>query len=164
MPDWEGKLQLDKKRITALFLGISAVSGIVLFTIFVLPRSEPENQFILGLSTSRAFIAAIFLGLLLINIGAMLIIFPNLGIRQQELQHSLMNLILKHQTVIVVVLYAVIILTGAFLLLVFPPVIRPLSFLEPVSGRLSSFIGWIFLASLLCIILLRVVDAGALQN
>ena len=156
--------QMKKKQITALFLGISAIVGIILLVLFLFPRSEPGNQLILGLSASRVFIGVIFAGFLLINIVAMLLAAMNLGPWQKELEKNVTGFFLDKQTIVIMGLYAVLILSGAFLLLVIPPVIRPLAFLEQVSTRLSSFLGWIFFVSLLLIVLLRLIAAETLHN
>jgi hypothetical protein len=158
------KLQREKKRTAAFFLWTSVVAGIILFALFILPRSEPGNQLILGLSASRVFIAIIFLGLLSVNIGVALATTLETGPRQDEWKNKLSDLLARHQTLVMMSLYAVLILTGAFLLLIIPPVIRPLSFLESVSARLGSFIGWVFLASLLLFVMLRVIVPESLQN
>lgn len=155
---------MKKKQITALFLGISAIVGIILLVLFLFPRSEPGNQLILGLSASRVFIGVIFAGFLLINIVAMLLAAMNLGPWQKELEKNVTGFFLDKQTIVMMGLYAVLILSGAFLLLVIPPVIRPLAFLEQVSTRLSSFLGWIFFVSLLLIVLLRLIAAETLHN
>ena len=155
---------MKKKQITALFLGISAIVGIILLVLFLFPRSEPGNQLILGLSASRVFIGVIFAGFLLINIVAMLLAAMNLGPWQKELEKNVTGFFLDKQTIVIMGLYAVLILSGAFLLLVIPPVIRPLAFLEQVSIRLSSFLGWIFFVSLLLIVLLRLIAAETLHN
>jgi hypothetical protein len=156
--------QIEKKRLISLFLGTSAIAGVVLFVIFILPRSEPGNQFILGLSVSRFLIGVIFLGLLLVDIGAMLATLMDLGPRQKEFVNKVTKLLSDYRTLVTVVLYVILIVTGAFLLLSMPPVIRPLSFLEPVSARLGSFIGWISFTSLLFIVLWRVVAVDSLQD
>lgn len=158
------KLQKGKKQTAAVFLWTSAVVGIILFALFIFPRSEPDNQLILGLSASRFFIAIIFLGLLLVNIGAALATTLELGPRQEKWKNKLSDLLTSRQTLVMVTLYTVLIVTGAFLLLIIPPIIRPLSFLESVSARLGSFIGWVFLASLFLFVMLRVIVPKSLQN
>jgi hypothetical protein len=164
MPLLIDPFRMKKKQITALFLGISASVGVVFFIMFLIPRSEPGNQLILGLSASRVFIGIIFMGLLLINIGAMLLAIMKLGPWQKDFERNVTGLFSDHHTMVMVILYAVLILTGAFLLLVIPPIIRPLNFLEQVSGRLDSFLGWIFFADLLLIIMLRLIAAETLNN
>jgi hypothetical protein len=158
------KMQKRKKQTAAVFLWTSAVAGIILFILFILPRSELDNQLILGLSASRFFIAIIFLGLLSVNIGVALTITLKSGPCQEEWKTKLSGLLARHQTLVMVTLYTILILTGAFLLLIVPPIIRPLSFLESVSARLGSFIGWVFLTSLLLFIMLRVIFPESLQN
>lgn len=156
--------RMDKRQIAALFLGISAFVGAVFFVMFLIPRSELASQFILGLSTSRVLVGIVFMGLLLINIVAMLLAAMNLGPWQKELEKNITSFFLNKQTAVMMALYAVLILTGTFLLLVIPPVIGPLVFLEWVSARLGIFLIWIFFADLLLIILLRFVAAETLNN
>lgn len=155
---------MKKKQITALFLGVSAIVGAVFFVIFLIPRSEPGSQLILGLSASRVLIGIVFMGLLLVNIVAMFLMMMNFGHWQKELEKNVTGFFLDKQTIVMAALYAVLILTGAFLLLVIPPVIRPLTFLERVSARLGIFLGWIFCADLLLIIMLRLIASETLHN
>jgi len=149
------KFRLKEKNIIPFFLGLNAIVGVILFIIFILPRSEANNQLIFGLSASRALIALIFLLLLLLNIGAILLSFLKFGTWQEKLKNQGASFF--SNSGIMVVLYATLILTGTFLLLSVPPIIRPLSFLEPFSARLSSIIGWLFFSSILFIILLRMI-------
>ncbi len=151
--------QMKKKQIALLFFGMSAVLGAILFTMFIIPKSEPGNQLIMGLSAIRVFIGIFFLGLLLINAAIIFFITMNLGPWQKEFERKVIGYFLDHQAVVMIVLYGVFILTGAFLLLIIPPIIRPLTFLQPVSTRLGSFLGWIFFASILLIVMLRLLAA-----
>ena len=152
-----GKLRLKEKNIIPFFLGLNALVGMILFIIFVLPRSEANNQLVFGLSTSRVLIALVFLALLLVNLGAILISVFEFGAWQERLKTKLASLFSNHNAGIMISLYAALILTSTFLLLSVPPIIRPLSFLEPFSARLSSIIGWLFFSSILFIILLRTI-------
>ena len=159
LPD---NFKINKDQKAALFLGASALAGIVYFIIFLIPRSKPDNQLILGLSASRVFLGAIWLGLLLINIGAVLLAGLELGPRHREFKGEVINFFSDHHIMIMMALYAVLSLTGAFLLLVIPPIIGPLHFLESVNIRLGGFITWIFLADLLLIVMLRLIAAETL--
>lgn len=150
--------------MTALLLGINAVAGAVLFVIFVIPRSEPNNQLILGLSASRVLIGFIFLVFLLVNIGAVLFATMNFAPRQKDFEAKVRDLFVNYQRLIMVALYTALILTGAFLLLIIPPIIRPLAFLEPIGNRLVGFIGWIFLTNLILIVILRIVAEELLRD
>ena len=149
--------QLKKKYVAALFLSISAIVGIVRFVLYLIPRSKPEDQLIFGLSASRAFLGLIFLGLLLINIGAVLFALIDFGARQKKLEQSIANIFSNYHTAIMLVLYAVLALVGTFFLLSIPPIIRPLRFLEPFYIRLSGFLSWILVADLFLILTLRVI-------
>ena len=64
--------QFKKRYQVALLLGISAIVGIMRFIVYLIPRSKPESQLIWGLSAARFFLGIVFLGLLLINIGAVI--------------------------------------------------------------------------------------------
>ncbi|MEP7133955.1 MAG: hypothetical protein ABI904_03385 [Chloroflexota bacterium] len=157
-------IAIKKNHIAALFLGVSAIIGIVRFIIFVVPRSKPEDQLILGLSAARVFLGVIFLGLLLINIGATLFMLLNLGPWQKQFEKKTVDLFSQYHTIIMLVLYAALILIGTFLVFMLPPILRPLRFLIPFHIRLSGFLTWIFVADLLLIILLWVVAPEALRT
>lgn len=158
------KLQMQKKQIVTLFLGMSAMAGIVLFIIFVSPRSEPGNQLFLGLSEARVLVGVVFLGLLLANIGAVLFTLMDLGVWQNEIEKKTVGWFTGHPMLVMGTLYTILVLTGSFLLLSVPPVIRPLAFLESVSARIGSFVGWIFLTSLFLILMLRSVAVKKLSE
>lgn len=157
-------LATNKRQTAALILAAMAVAGVILFVTFIAPRSEPGNQLILGLSASRVVIGAVFLALLLANTAAVLFAIKDLTPRQKDFEKKLVGTFSAHLRPMLLVLYASVLLTGAFLLLAIPPVIRPLSFLEPASARLGSFIGWIFVASLLLVVMLRILAAETLRN
>jgi hypothetical protein len=76
----------------------------------------------------------------------------------------MVRLFSNYQGGIMVALYALLISTGSVLLLTIPPVIGPLSFLEPVGARFGGFLLWLFLASLLLIIMLRIVGGEILRK
>lgn len=158
------KFQIKKRDIAAVFLGSSAIMGIVRFVIYLIPRSKPDNQLIFGLSAARVFLGAIFLGLLLINIGALLFMIINMGPRQKEIEKKFTTFFSNHHTIIMMVLYAALILIGAFFLLMMPPVIRPLRFLISYYTRLSGFLSWILVADLLLVVLLRITSAETWRN
>lgn len=157
-------LKINKKHIAGLLLGISTVVGIVQFVVFLIPRSKPDNQLIFGLSAARVFMGSIFLGLLLINIAATLFVFVNFGAWQKALEKKMVDLFSNHYVVIVMMLYASLVLIGAFFVLMIPPVIRPLRFLIPEYIRLGSFLTWIFIADLLLVLLLWIVAAETFRS
>jgi len=158
------KIKIKKKQTALLFVVLSAIVGSTLFVIFVLPRSEPGNQLILGLSASRIFIGVIFLGLMLVNLGMIPILILDFGNRKKELENKIAGLYSDHQTLVMVTIYVALILTGVFLILSIPPIIRPLAFLETISARLNSFLGWIFFASFLLILYLRIVASETFRD
>ena len=158
------KFEIKKKYIAALFLGVSASIGIVRFIIFIIPRSKPEDQLILGLSAARVFLGVIFLGLLLSNISAMLFMLLNLGPRQKQFEKKVVDLFSQYHTIVMLVLYVVLILIGTFLVFMLPPILRPLRFLMSFHIRLSGFLTWIFVADLLLIILLWIVAPEVLRT
>jgi len=122
MSDPITKLSLKEKNIIPFFLGLNAIAGLILFIIFILPRSEVNNQLIFGLSTLRVLIAIVFLVLLLINVGAILIALFEFGPWQVKLKNIVVGLSSNYYADIMVSLYTVLILTGAFLLLSVPPI------------------------------------------
>ncbi|MGB7873829.1 MAG: hypothetical protein WBL25_05560 [Anaerolineales bacterium] len=156
--------RLRKKHVAALFLSISVVVGVVRFVLYLIPPSKPEDQLIFGLSAARAFLGIIFLGLLLINIGAVLFTLIDFGPRQKKLKQQLSNIFSNYHTLIMMALYGVLAVVGAFFLLSIPPIIRPLRFLEPHYIRLSGFLSWILIADLLLIIMLRMISAEMFRN
>jgi hypothetical protein len=156
--------QVKKKHIAALFLSISAILGIVRFVLFLIPRSKPEDQLIFGLSAARVFLGSIFLVFLLINVAAVLFILKDFGLRQKELEHKITNIFSKYHMLIMIALYGMLAVVGAFFLLSIPPIIRPLRFLEPHYIRLSGFLSWILTADLLIIIMLRIIAAEMFHN
>ena len=156
--------EIKKKHIAALFLGISAIVGLVRFILFIIPRSKPEDQLILGLSAARVFLAVIFLGLLLINIGAILFMLMDWGTRQKEFEKKAVDFFSEHHTIIMLALYVVLILVGTFLALMIPPVLRPLRFLISFHIRLGGFLTWIFVADLLLVILIWVIATEVLRT
>lgn len=147
------KLPIKAENSVPIFLGFNTLAGLILFTAFVLPRSEPASQFLFGLSLARFLIAAFFLLLLLISLAATLLVTLQ---RQENLRKKLTAFFTRYQNEALIFSYALFISTSAFLLLTIPPIIRPLAFLAPFSARLSSLIGWFFISSLVFIILLRV--------
>jgi hypothetical protein len=155
--------EIKKKYIAVVLLGISALIGIVRFVIFIIPRSKPEDQLILGLSAARVLLAVVFLGLLFINIGAMFFVLSNREGRQKEFENKAVDFFSKHPTLIMLALYVVLVLVGSFLALMQPPVLHPLRFLLPTYIRLGGFLTWIFIADLLLIILLRIVTADIIR-
>ena len=88
--------QLKKKYAAVFFLSISALVGIVRFVLYLIPRSKPEDQLIFGLSAARVFLGAIFLGLLLINIVAVLLILIDFGPRQKRFEQKISDIFSKY--------------------------------------------------------------------
>jgi hypothetical protein len=154
-----------KKVHTAGFLlGISALVGIVCFIQFITPRSEQESQWILGLSATRIFVGIIFLGLLLINIGAIFFVFTGFGTGQNDLREKSRQFFLDHYMSIMIALCTVLTLVGIFMLSMIPPVVRPLRFVVSFYVRLESFITWIFIAGLLLLLVLRIFFSETVHN
>lgn len=155
---------LNKRQAAAFFLGLSAAVGVILFIVFLIPRSEPGSQLIFGLSASRILFGIVFGALLLINIAAFLLAVLNAGSWQARLDASLAVFFSDYHTSVMIALYVILIFAGAFLLLAIPPIIRPLDFLETVSARAGSFAIWVFLADLILIVMLRSINAEVLLN
>lgn len=156
--------RIKKKYLVALLLGISAIVGIVRFLTFVIPPSKPDNQLVLGLSAARFFASSIFLGFLLINIGVVLLLLLNFGQWQKEVEGKITSFFSEHRALIMLVLYAVLVLTGAFLALMVPPVLRPFRALVSLYNRLGGFLAWVFVADLLAVVSLRIVAAESFRE
>ncbi len=159
MSDLFRKFQTGKKLIVALFLVGSVISGFVAFAQFVIPRSKPADQLLFGLSASRLLLAAIWLGLLLLNLGVIWLLFRQKGFEQKAL-----DVFTQRQALILGILYAGLFLIGAFLLFNQPPVLRPFRFLASAYIRLGGFLTWVFIVDLLLVILLRYLAAETLKR
>jgi hypothetical protein len=155
---------MKKEHWAGLFLGISALVGVVCFIQFVTPQSEPESQWIFGLSTGRIFVAAIFAGLLLVNILAIFFLLANINPRQHELKEKVFLFVSNHYIPIMIALCIILALIGVFLLSMTPPVIRPLRNLSSFYARLDSLVFWIFITGLLVVFLLRIVFAEMVSD
>ena len=156
--------QFKKRYQVALLLGISAIVGIMRFIVYLIPRSKPESQLIWGLSAARFFLGIVFLGLLLINIGAVIFALKDFSPAQKKIEKKLNDIFVNHHTVIMLILYGIFALIGTLFLLVIPPIIRPLRFLEPFYLRLNVFFSWILIADLLLIISLYIVAPKTLRK
>lgn len=153
------KFQPDRKLTAALFLAISAISGFVAFAQFVLPRSKPADQLLFGLSASRLLMAAVWLGLLLLNLWLIWLL-----LRQKDFERKALDVFTQRQALILGILYAGLFLIGAFLLFNQPPVLRPFRFLASTYLRLGGFLTWVFIANLALVILLRILAAESLKQ
>jgi len=164
MSVFQRRYPIEKKYIVAFLLSISAILGIVRFIIFLIPRSKPDNQLILGLSAARVFLGSIFLILLLINIGVVLFALLNLGPRQKEFEKKGIAFFSEHHVAILFLLYLGLAVLGTFFLATLPPVIRPLRSLLSIHARLTGFLSWIFVANLLLVISLWLVSDESVRN
>lgn len=152
MKEWVKSLRGKRTRAVAVFLGITAVCGILLFASFVYPPSESGAQVLFGLSLTRLALAGIFLILLLIDLWAALLFS---GRRGDELESRLHSWMSRRFTWTYACLFALALLTGTVLLLVIPPIPMSLRFLESARLRLLDFIAWLFIFSAGFAVLLR---------
>jgi hypothetical protein len=164
MSIFTGNFGIEKKFIAAFLLTVSAVAGIFYFALFIIHQSKIEAQLIFGLSANRLLLAVIWLGLLAINIGAILFPFLNLGTRKKELERKANLFFAAHKVVIMGVLYIALVAIGAFLLAMFPPVLTSFQFLSSFHIRLGGFLTWVFIAIFLLVITLRIIAAETLSN
>src|SRR5215216_7752594 len=164
MSVFQKKYPIEKKYIVVFFLSTSAILGMIRFIIFMIPRSKPDNQLILGLSAARVFVGSIFLILLLINIGVVLFTLVNLGPRQKEFEKKVIAFFSEHHVAILLLLYLGLAILGAFFLAIVPPVIRPFRFLLPIHARLAGFLSWIFAADLLLVISVWLVSDESVRS
>ena len=153
------KLQPGRKSLAALFLALSAGFGFVAFIQFVIPRSKPEDQLLFGLSAPRLFLALVWLGLLLLNLGAIWLLF-----KQKDFGQKALVAFTQRQTLILGILYAGLFISGTFLLFMQPPVLRPFRSLVSTYIRLGGFLTWVFVADLLLVALLRLLAAESLKQ
>lgn len=154
----------EKKLVAAFLLTASAIAGIVYFVLFLIPQSKIEVQLIFGLSANRLILAVVWLGLIIINIGAILFPFLNLGPRKKGLERKANLFFADHKVVIMGVLYTVLVVIGTFLLAMFPPVLVPFQFLSSFHVRLGGFLSWVFIAAFLLVITLRIIAAETLSK
>lgn len=144
--------KMEKRQLASLFLGVNAAVGILLFLFFIIPRSEQDNQFLLGLSAVRFSIGVFFGVLILLNIALLFVVVRNMP-HSNKLEILLSGWLSCHSRLAMTTLYLVVIIIGAVLLLSIPPIIRPLSFLESVMNRLAGLLGWTFCTSVICILM-----------
>jgi hypothetical protein len=162
MPFFIGNFRIEKRIIAAFLLTASAAVGIVYFALFLIHQSEV--QLIFGLSANRLFLAVVWLGLLIINIGAILIPFFNLEPKQEEFERKAGLFFVSYRVIIIATLYTVLVLIGALRLSMLPPVLPWFEFFSPFYVHLSGFLTWIFIAAFLLVITLRVIAAESLSN
>lgn len=148
-------LESPRKSTKSLFMVI-AILGILIFFDFLSSPSEIGNQFLFGLSRVRFAIGMLFAFLLLLNISVILWVSLKPGAWQVMIENRLILWITDHLTFVIAALSFAALGTFTLVLGIVPPVIRTFNFLELVATRTGGLIIWLFFASSLLTIFLRV--------
>jgi len=148
-------LESPRKSTKSLFMVI-AILGILIFFDFLSSPSEIGNQFLFGLSRVRFAIGMLFAFLLLLNISVILWVSLKPGAWQVMIENRLILWITDHLTFVIAALSFAALGTFTLVLGIVPPVIRTFNFLELVATRTGGPIIWLFFASSLLTIFLRV--------
>ncbi|HEX9840037.1 MAG TPA: hypothetical protein VGA72_11845 [Anaerolineales bacterium] len=128
----------------------------MIFFDFLSSPSEIGNQFLFGLSRVRFAIGMLFAFLLLLNISVILWVSLKPGAWQVMIENRLILWITDHLTFVIAALSFAALGTFTLVLGIVPPVIRTFNFLELVATRTGGPIIWLFFASSLLTIFLRV--------
>jgi len=158
---------LQKRRqITSLFLGGISLTGMILLGVFLSQPSELGNQFLIGLSRARFAIGLVFLLLLIAVMMAAVFTFTAKAGWQKRVEIPLDGLLSKPIGLfnVLTLLYIILVGSGSFLLLNLIPIAKPIIFLEGMITRLSSMLGWIFVASILLMLLLVIQYADIIRK
>ncbi len=140
------------KRYAILILSIMAIIGIVLLVTFLKPRSELENQFLLGLSRRRLVLGFIFIFFWVTNI---LTIFW-LGLRLGKWGISIENIVTAGIPPALILLYFAALMAGVIWIAMIPPIIGLFKFLRPMSEQLDGLFLWLFILISFLIVLIRI--------
>ena len=140
------------KRYAILILSIMAIIGIVLLVTFLKPRSELENQFLLGLSRRRLVLGFIFIFFWVTNI---LTIFW-LGLRLGKWGMSIENMVTAGIPPALILLYFAALMAGVIWIAMIPPIIGLFKFLRPMSEQLDGLFLWLFILISFLIVLIRI--------
>jgi len=157
-------LLLDRRKTAAMALTGTAIAGMILLVSFLIPSSEPEVQFIFGLSQFRIIIGLFFLMLVLANSGVAFLLMVQRWPWQEAFDSRATALVSENLVRVLWPFYVVALTTAALLLLTTPPLAPSLKFLEPVGARLISPIAWLFLVSTLSIVLIRFLRAQGVRE
>jgi len=144
------------REFAKLVLILVLISGILLFIDFVSASSEIGNQFLFGLSRVRFGIALAFAFLLLSNLSAILWLNIKTEQRRFALEQHLSTWINTHLSVVTIFLSCFAFVMGTLLLGMIRPIPNMFNVLESVGARLGAFIVWLFLASSLIVIFIRI--------
>ncbi len=150
------------REFATFILILTLVPGLLLLTTFLGASSEIGNQFLFGLSRVRFGIALVFAFLLLVNISAVLWLNMKVGHSRLNLEQRLSAWINTHLSVITILLSFFALIMGTLLLGMIPPVPNTFNILESVGARLGVFIAWLFLASSLLVVLIRITNQDIL--
>jgi hypothetical protein len=137
-----------------IFISLAIAGGLLLFD-FLQTSSETGNQFLLGLSKTRFFVALVFSLLVLINLGVVVLISTKRNAWRAAVEHRFTAWLLDYPIPIFIVLYLAAVTTGIWLLILIPPGIRMFAVIETVGGQMTGLLIWLFLASSLVVVFFR---------
>lgn len=148
-------LKRPKQSVKWLFI-IFAISGILIFVDFLRSPSEIGNQFLFGFSRVRFAIGVLFAFLLTLNLSVILWMSLKPGTGQVVVENRLILWIMDHLTFAITALSLTALTTFILVLGFIPPVIRTFHYMESIGERAGGLIIWLFFASSLLTIFLRI--------
>ncbi|HEX6269754.1 MAG TPA: hypothetical protein VFZ43_05935 [Anaerolineales bacterium] len=148
-------LERPRQSARLLFI-IIAIPGILIFLDFLRSPSEIGNQFLFGLSRVRFAIGMLFAFFLTLNLSVIILMSLKPGALQVLIENRLNLWITNHPILVIGALSFTALATFILVLGIIPPVIRAFNFLESVGTRAGGLIFWLFFASSLSTIFLRI--------
>jgi len=149
-------LSKSRRQTAKLLLGMIAITGIYILVSFLRLPSEPENQFLFGLSQKRLALGMVLFVILVMNIGAVFWLGSNPKDWQIDIEDKVNAWITNHIEFGMVTLYFTTLATGLLLLVVFQPASRAFKFFEPLRELLGGPALWLAFSSLLLTIFFKV--------
>lgn len=137
------------------FFIILAISGTFLLFDFLGTRSEAGNQFLFGFSRARFVVGVLFSFLLVLNFVAIFYVYYIAGKSWNGVENKVNSWVANHLLLAFTLCCSIAVTTGVALLILIPPVIRTFISFEQIGRQVWGFLLWLFIASLLLIILLR---------
>lgn len=156
----------DRQRIfiSLVFTIISAVGMALLFSFFSQP-SEAGNRFLFGLSLARFLIGAVFLLLLIVSIAVSLFSFVE-SARRAWMMDSIHRLLFNNKGLYGVStgIYTLGLICAGLLFVTFLPVAKNAETYIGVLLRIQPLLLWLFLSSILLLILIAVTYKDRIQQ
>lgn len=149
----------DRQRIfISLVLTIISALGVVLLFSFFSQPSEAGNRFLFGLSLARFLIGAVFLSLLIVSMAASLFSFVE-STHWTWMMDSLRRLLSNNKGLYSVItgIYTLGLICAGLLFVTLLPVAKNAETYIGVLLRIQPLVLWLFLSSILLLILIAVV-------